>query len=215
MNILINRLKKIVHSPVSIRLLTVGLNFISGVLINRSLGLELKGQYTTITNYANFVQLLVNSGICYIYPVLKRENETRAKDAVSTLIWIQTLLMILISAITLCFLHNLRTLQIAILSTLLICNSQIVFIALIENINKRNMILLYSTVLYIFFNVIMFIFKRGELNVIIGALAIRYLFEIIMCGMQGKIFSLDVKLINNNIRKKSFQLVFRRLYWRY
>lgn len=193
-----------IYSPVLIRLLTVALSFVSGVLINRSLGLELKGQYTTITNYANFIQLLVNGGICYIYPILKKENENTAKNVISTLIWVQTFLLILTSIIVLCFSHNLKVLQILILAILLICNNQIVFIALIENIIKRNIILLCSTVLYILLNTIMFVFKRGELDLIICILAIKYLFEIVMCGKQVKIFNFDVKLIDSNVRKKLF-----------
>ena len=68
-------IKKILISPIVIRVLTVGLNFVSNVIINRSLGLELKGQYTTILNYANFLQLFLNLGICYAYPMLKKEKE--------------------------------------------------------------------------------------------------------------------------------------------
>lgn len=69
-------IKKILISPIVIRVLTVGLNFVSNVIINRSLGLELKGQYTTILNYANFLQLFLNLGICYAYPMLQKEKES-------------------------------------------------------------------------------------------------------------------------------------------
>lgn len=208
LNTLINKVKRTLCSPVLIRLLTVCLSFISGVFINRSLGLELKGQYTIITNYANFIQLLVNCGICYVYPVLKRENGNRARKVVSTLIWIQTFFMVLISVIMLCFCQNIKSIQIVILSTLQICNSQIIFIALIENIGKRNLVLLLSTILYIFLNAIMFIFKRGKLDIVICLLVIKYLFEIVLCGRIGKIFNFDLKLIDTNVRKKIFSVGF-------
>ena len=72
------KIKRYFHSPVSIRILTVGLNFIANVLINRSLGLVLKGQYTTILNYANFLQLFLNLGICYAYPLLKKTEDRKS-----------------------------------------------------------------------------------------------------------------------------------------
>lgn len=195
-------MNKVLKSPVFIRLCTVALVFLGGVIINRSLGIALKGQYTTITNYANLVQLALNLGVCYIYPVLRRENEEKAKNAVMSLIWLQTIALIAISLVVLLCSFNMRMLQIVILSVLLVCNSQIIFISLIDDIMKRNIILLCSTVVYIFLNIVVFIVDRGNINAIIIILALKYLFEIFACAKKTKLFVFDIKSIDSSVKKQ-------------
>lgn len=195
-------MNKILKSPVFIRLCTVALSFLAGVIVNRSLGIELKGQYTTITNCANFVQLALNLGVCYIYPVLRRENETKAKKAVMSLIWLQTIALVVILTVVLLCSFNIRTLEIAVLSVLLVCNNQIIFISLIDDIMRRNLILLWSTVAYTFLNIIVFILNPGNINVIIIILALKYLFEIVVCTKENKLFVFDTKTMDSSVKKQ-------------
>lgn len=192
-----NKVKRYLLSPISIRILTVGLNFISNVLINRSLGLTLKGQYTTIVNYANFLQLFLNLGICYAYPLLRnKEGERIAKEAVLTIIWLQTIVFLGISGIAFMISPSVRTFMIVLLSTTMICNSQIVFIALIDDIKRRNLFLLSSTILFIICNTICILVVPGQLNIIVYLLIAKYLYEIFVITKKNKYLYISIELIS-------------------
>ena len=191
------KIKQYLLSPVSIRILTVGLSFIANVLINRSLGLVLKGQYTTILNYANFLQLFLNLGICYAYPLLKKtEKIDKAKQLIMTVVWLQTFAFAVISAIVFLIIPNIRILMIILLSTVMICNSQIVFIALIDDIKKRNLFLLSSTVLFIFSNAVCILIAPGQLYLIVALLIIRYLYEIIVIVKKNQYAIFSISSLN-------------------
>ncbi len=189
--------KKIIISPIVIRVLTVCLGFISNVLINRSLGLELKGQFTIILNYANILQMLLNLGICYAYPLLRNKNgEEQAKDSIITIIWLQTIILILASFSIAIFGWPLKGFVVTMMSAVMICNSQIVFIALIDDINHRNLFLLFSTILYIVLNVIAFCLFNGNLYVIIGLANVKYIFEIVILAKYNRYFRFKRKVLS-------------------
>lgn len=193
------KIRKYIFSPISIRILTVGLNFVANVLINRSLGLALKGQYTTILNYANFLQLFFNMGICYAYPLLrKNEGEETAKKSILTMIWIQTFVFAIVSCIVFVISPDLRTLMIVLLSTVMICNSQIVFIALIGDIKKRNIYLLTSTILFIICNAICILVVPGKLYLIVGLLILKYLYEIIVIVRTNHYAQFSIHALNKS-----------------
>lgn len=193
-------------SPILIRIITIGLNFFSNIIINRSLGIALKGQYTTIFNYANFLQLFLNLGICYAYPTIQKEKDIEvAKKIIMTIIWLQTVMFFFISVVVSIFSHSIRVQLIMFLTTILICNNQIVFIALIDNIRKRNLILLSATIIFIVFNVIGALLFKGNLYVVVVLLIIKYLYEIVAVSKQYQYFIFDLSLIDMN----SFRQVMR------
>ena len=194
-----NIIAKYFFSPVSIRIFTVGLNFISNVLINRSLGLALKGQYTTILNYANFLQLFLNLGICYAYPLLrKKEGEEKSKEIILTIIWLQAIIFVSVSCIiSAC--TEIEVMVIALLSTVLIVNSQLVFIALIDDLKSRNLILLSSTILFIICNIICIVLAPGQLYLIVLLLIGKYFYEILAVVKFNNYAVFSLKSINREV----------------
>ena len=179
-------LNKYIFSPVSIKLFTVGINFFSNVLINRYLGLALKGQYTLILNYANFLQLFLNLGICYAYPMLINKEGEDSKKTVVTIIWLQTIVFIFCSIIALLISPNITMLMIVLLSTVMICNSQITFLALIDDIKRRNFVILSSSVLFLICNFICYFVAPGFIYVTVLLLFFRCLYEIIVLTKNNK-----------------------------
>lgn len=200
-------IKKILISPIVIRVLTVGLNFVSNVIINRSLGLELKGQYTTILNYANFLQLFLNLGICYAYPMLKKEKESNdAKNTILTIIWIQTIICAIIGGCALVIVASLEFTMVIILSVVMICNSQLIFIALIDDIKSRNFLLLGSTIFFIILSGLAIIFFRGKLYVVVGLMIAKYLFEIVLLCLKYNYLHFKLEKINWQVLKFIFSI---------
>lgn len=196
-------IKKFINNPIFIRVFTVALNFIANVLINRSLGISMKGQLTRIQNYANFFQLCFNLGICYAYPALvKKYGEIKSKQHTVTVIWLQTGLCIAASFAFLLFNPTAENVASAFLFIALLCNGQIVFVSLIDDIMGRNLLLFGSTLAYILFNVVAIIFAPGNVYVIVGILCAKYLFEVIICCFRYRYFSfVDPRNLDKEIIK--------------
>lgn len=193
----IERIKRYLLSAVTIRIITVCLNFVSNVLINRSLGLALKGQYTVIQNYAIFFQLLLNFGICYAYPkMLSRYGKIIARNTLLTTIWLQTIFLFAVSFVIVFFTPNIDKTLIVFLSIAMICNSQISFISLIDNITRRNLCLLSSTALFVIANAICIHFAPGRLYLIVCLLIAKNIYEILALVIQNKYCVFSIHLIS-------------------
>lgn len=201
-----NQLKRFVNSTICIRVFTISLNFISNILINRSLGIELKGQFTIIQNYANFLQLLLSLGVCYAYSTLKKEHgDKQAKNCIVSVIWLQTFIYLIISIIVFLIDPAIEKFFIVLLFIAMICNSQIVFIALIDNIRSRNWMLLSSTCVYILLNIIAIYFFPGNLYVIVGLLCIKYFYEICICSVKFHYFTFSFM----NIKREHIRTILK------
>jgi len=201
----LNKIKDIIICPVAIRIYIALIGFCCSVLINKSIGLSLKGQYTTITSYANYGQMLLNLGLCFAYPVIiKKYRDKFNKESLLTIIWIQTFLCILIASIGSIFVNNDTFVFVFLLTTLIICNGQILFIALIDDIKKRNYILLASSCFYLLFCVISFCCFNGSLYVVLYFLMGKYLIEIIIVSIAYKYFVFKPKTIKRDFVKVVF-----------
>ena len=182
-------LNRLLFSPISIRLLSVALGFVSSVLVNRALGLELRGSYTTIYTYANLLQTLFNLGISYaLVPLRNTIGPERAKDAINTCLWLQFFICVGFSILFLCLSFSMQNLFIVLLMCLQILNGQVVFVALIEDIRSRNTTLLYSAALYMVANVFLVLFLQKQLYAVLSFLAAKTLFEIIVCSRKQRLF---------------------------
>ncbi|WP_288147156.1 oligosaccharide flippase family protein [Thomasclavelia cocleata] len=191
-------IKRIFFSSVGIRVITVGLSFISNVIINRSLGLALKGQYTTLVNYANFLQLVLNLGVCYVYPPMKSKDKEESKDIVLSLIWVQFIVLSMFFMISILFIRNYNLFLVGLLSLFMILNGQIIFLALIDNIYSRNISLLLSTILFLIMNVFLVIYFKGDMYLILYILILKNGLECIYICFRNRYFILKKRLINKN-----------------
>lgn len=201
---MMKHIKNLIFHPISIRILTVALNFISNVLINRSLGIEVKGQMTRIQNYANFLQILLNFGLCYAYPSLIQKYGTkRAKPFLITLIWIQVIFFGGVTGIISIFYSDIYNFISSVLFIVMLCESQIVFMALIDDIKSRNKVLLISTVGYILANFFAIILVPGNLYVVLTLLILRYAVEIAICSYRCSYFTFSPKSINKEYVKNT------------
>ncbi len=182
-------LKKIVRSSISIRLLSVAFGFIGSVLVNRILGVELRGEYTTIFTYANLLQAALNLGVAYSLVPLRNEiGEEEAKAALASFCWIQFVLCVSGTAVFLIFSFSIENFFICILMSAMILNGQMTFIALIEDIRSRNLILLVSSMLYVVVNLFILIFFEKAIYLVLICLIAKYFLESILCAKKNALF---------------------------
>lgn len=201
MKLLISRF---VNSTIVLRVFTIACSFISNIFINRSLGISLKGQYTSIYAYANFIQLALNLGICYAYANVKRKKQNDGKTILCTLVWIQSFVLLLITIISL-FLDN-EIACIMIIATLLICDNQLIFLAVIDDIFLRNKILVGTSILYVLLTIISFLFAKNNLNFVLICLIFRYIVEIIWISYKFKYFTFNTKLLTKHLLKNILKI---------
>ena len=197
---MIGFLKRLLFSSISIRLASVAIGFATSVFINRALGLELRGSYTTVFTYATLLQTCLNLGIAFAYVPLQKEiGVDRARAALVTLIWIQAVLCGAAAVLFLCSNYSIENLLICILMCAMIPNSQIVFLALIDDIRSRNQTLLISAVGYMVANIGILFLARGNLVLVIGCLAIKNIFEIVMCSRRQDLFLFSFSSITPSV----------------
>lgn len=198
---------RLVSSPVAIRLWSVAVGFVSSVLINRSLGVDLRGGYTTITVYASLIQAVGNLGLTFAYaPLMRAFGEERAKAGLLTLVWGQFAAYLVLLPCALPFFSDESDFApVSLLSIAQILENQIVFIALIENIRRRNRTLLQSSILYACANLAILLFFPHNLVAIVGCLIGKALFEVVACSLQERLFvfapkSLDMHFVAKALR---------------
>lgn len=195
-------LKKLLFSSVSIRLLSVMVGFVTSIFVNRSLGLELRGEYTEIFTFATLFQSALNLGIAFAYvPLQRSEGVDRSKTIICTLVWIQFVINLILSGLFLCLSFSWENAFICMLACLMITNGQIVFVSLIDNITSRNRILLLSALLYLFSNIIVFVLMKHCLEAILFLLLFKYLFEILACGFRQRCFIFRPSSIGRRVLK--------------
>lgn len=194
--------KKLLLSSISIRLLSVAFGFVSSVLVNRALGLELRGSYTTIYTYAMLLQTALNMGIAFAYvPMKERIGFEDARECVVSLIWLQFGVCVAGSAVFLAVSFSAENAAICVLMCATILNGQIVFVALIDDIRARNLVLLASAFLYMAANAVVLVWFPGQLYLVIGLLALKYCAETLLCGGLFGLFSFRPALLTlSNIR---------------
>lgn len=195
-------IKSKILSPVSIRIYIAFFSFISGVVLNRSIGIELKGQYTTILSYSNYAQMFLNMGICYSYSrFINSHGKKEAKEKIITIIWMQTIAFLLFSIMLAILGVKSNVIYIALLTMAVICNGQISFIAIIDNLLKRNIIILFFSIFNLMMNTVAYVLARGNLGIIIWFLLLRYLLETIALAGYNHYFIFKPKALDRETVK--------------
>lgn len=189
--------KKLLFNSISIRLYAVLLGFISNVLISRSLGVVLKGEYTTIFTYSNFLQTALNFGLTFSFvPLSNKYGKEVSRRFLSSFSVAQALIYSAFAFIVSLVSRDSAVIFTSVLAVLLIFNGQIVFMALLDDIKKRNLTLLASAFLYVIANFFIYFFVRGNLSVILVCYAFKIFFESAACYKWAH-FSFSFKSMRN------------------
>lgn len=194
----------IFKSSILIKIITVIMSFINTIIINRFLGVSLRGEYTFIINTANMLQLILNLGIGYSYAYFVKEKYKDCKEIFIHISIIQFLIYISFYIIISIFNSNELINRIIALSIILTLNLQILFITMIEDIIKRNKILLISSIIYTTLLISIYFTSNSNLNVVIYITIIKYIIEIIILAIKFKLYkiSFNNRSINFILLKK-------------
>lgn len=189
-----NEDKKIYITAIVSKIVVVLITFLSSVLINRSLGVELKGEYAYITNLVSIVVPIFSFGIGQTYSTYRRRY---GKESLNTFV----LLTVFQSAISFVFflIAYIAKLNYYIWITMLLSTGQILrtnllYLAAIEDIKKRDFYNIVYKIIYLILLSIIFFFFRGSLNAILFLLIIDEVIIVLGTFYKYK-FKLDIKFI--------------------
>jgi len=185
-------------SSLIIKIVSVVLSFINTIIINRSIGIDARGEYAFIINTSNMCQLVLNCGIGYSYPYFVKKKVENIKQLFSKIVILQFIIYFIVATILLFFINDKSTIIIIILSIILTLNFQILFITMIEDIKIRNQVMLISSIAYTIILLITTLVFNGGLAGVILVTGIKYFIEAIVLMKVYNLFIWNFKNIYVN-----------------
>lgn len=203
-----NDQRKIVKNygvTVTFRLIVVVLTFLNSILINRCLGVALRGEYTTISNWASLLQLFLNLGLGSAYPAIKRRYPEKSKYIYTTLLLLFALGYALLFLVVGMFTgRNVRyTLLIAYMSTV---GNLIIFIAIVEDVRKRNLINILTSALHTLILLTIYLLWRRSLYAVLWSIIIDHAVLSIGLILANHVFYVNFRLIDKAILAEIFRI---------
>lgn len=200
-----NKLVGMYGITVFYKLVVVILGFVSSILINRCLGVELRGVYTTITNWASLMQLFLNLGIGTAYPAIKRRYPKESKSIFSTI----ALFMLIIYAVIFCgvgLFFNVNARYSLIIAYVTTVENLIIFIALVEDVKKRNIINVVTAVFHTLVLLFVYLFFKYNLYAVLWSVIIDHLVLSTCLIIINKIWDFNVKALKKSILIELFKI---------
>lgn len=189
---------------ITTRVIIVLLGVLNMIFINRLLGTTLKGEYTYLLNIINLAILIFNLGIYESYPYFKRKNIENLENKFVNNSITQALVYIFISLVLCSVFREIKLIVVFIIVPILILNRQINFIVMIENINLRNRINIWTEFLYTIVLLIIFCLKLKSILAVLFLLVFRAVAQLVLAIIFFKLKIsfrfIDLKLLKDSIK---------------
>ena len=185
------------------KILVVFLSLLTTAMINRCLGVELKGEYAYINNWITICITIFSLGIGQTYGTYRRRYGEEPKNSFVALTIIQTLIVFIIFIIAYLLNANYYIKAVLLVTTFAVLRSNILHIAAVEDVKKRDINTIIYKIIYTILVFIVFINNIRSLNVMIALLVIDEIIIILGTFIKYK-FRPDFKFIkteNGNLKK--------------
>ncbi len=190
--------KKIYFWAVLSKIVIVLITILSTALINRNLGVNLKGEYAYVINIVNILEVVFSLGVGITYATFKRKSNVDKNIFVSLTIYISAIVLLIALGF---MLINSNVSLILLLTSFTIIKNNYLTIAAIEDVKKRDKKnILFKTIYLLFVTLIYFYYKEKLLLVYVA-----YLIDCIITGTvifkayNFKLLSIK-DIINNNFK---------------
>lgn len=188
-----------------ITIMIVGL--FTTMAMSRYLGPSLKGELAYITNIVSILSIILGLGIEQSYGYFYKRNHINFMSKYVKVIKILNLFYLIIFIVLNVLIRNNIFLYISILSLLYIVCSQLSYILIIESINKRNKIILFTNSIYCLLIILLYLINKRSIVYPILALIIKVGIEIFLYINFIKNNNVNKKIyIERSIYKKIFKL---------
>ena len=194
---------KMYGKTVSYKLICVAIGFINSMLINRCLGVALRGEYTTITNWASLLQLFLNLGVGTTYPAFKRKYPKESKMIFTTLGFSMSGIYLIILIIAFFFV-DIEYKYIGLIAYLTTMENFLIFIAIVEDVSKRNIINIVTSFCHTCVLGIIFIFARYNLDAVLISIILNHVVLCVAFLSFYKVKKVNFKVMSMDLIKEIF-----------
>lgn len=199
------KLVRMYSVTVFFKLVVVALSFVNSILINRCLGVELRGQYTAITNWANLMQLFLNLGIGSAYPAIKRRYPENSKSIFSTLTIITAAIYAVVFFIVGTFVDIDARYVLAIAYTSTVQNL-IFFIAIVEDVKRKNKVNILTTAIHTVVLILVLVLFKHNLYVVLYAVILDQVVLSVVLVAVNHIWEVKINAINKTLLSEVFKI---------
>ena len=141
-------------------------SFLNTVVINRYLGLEMRGEFAYYLNIVNVISVFISIAISSSLPFLRGKYGDESVNDILRLINVQFLIYLTLVVFS-CFFVNIEAyIYILIASILLQYANQLDFIVMIVDIRKRNVLIIISIFIYLLTLLINNVFFEASLDIV-------------------------------------------------
>lgn len=182
------------------KMLTVSMSLFTAALINRALGVELKGEYAYIVNFESILVVLFSFGLGQTYSSYHKKYGDKYLGFfvfLSILHFAICLILFLISLI----LKNVNLSLTLLITSFATLRTNLLYFAAIEDIKKRDILNVFYKIIYS--SLVLFCFILFKKNLII-MLILLVIDDLVICFGTFKAFNLFKFLKNKNIEDKTF-----------
>lgn len=173
------------------------ISMITSALINRTLGVEIKGQYAYISNWSTIIISILSFGIGQTYSTYRRKYGKEALNTFVFLTLLQTVISFIFFLITVFLNMNSNVKLSMLIATMGILRNNILYIAAIEDIRKRDINNVIYKIIYLFLVLIAFILSIKSLYVMIVLLLLDETIIVVGTFIHYK-FKPDIKFLRKN-----------------
>lgn len=189
--------KSIYRTAAISKVLVIAMTFVSSALINRCLGATLKGEYAYINNWVSIIVPILSWGIGQTYSTYKRKYGT--EEVLNTFVSLtifQAICSFLIGIVTYFIGLNRYVYVSFFLATGSILRTNLLYIAAIEDVKKRDFMNIIYKAIYLFIVTLLFILNVKSLNIMLLLLVVDETITVIGTFIKYK-FKIKIKLSKN------------------
>ncbi len=182
-------------------------SIINSAILNRYLGVELKGNYAVLMNYISLFALFLNLGIYHSFAYYRRKNQDDIKELKQKYIDIFTLQLIVYLLIPIIVYFKSDNITYTVAASILPLNvltGQLGMMMLIEHLKFRSAVYIINSFLKLSFTTVVFLFFPQN---IIYALSIMILYDVFFIIMyltklriKPNLFKMDYKFMGRTIK---------------
>ena len=170
--------------------------FISLIFLNRFLGADLKGEYSSLLNYVTIISAVLQFGISLVYPRFKRKNIKNCYYTFISLSIIQAIIYALITTLIIMVAQlDAKVIFVCIMSVIAILTTQLRYINMVENLKRNVFVVFMMSFLNCVITIAAFLLLERNLHV---ALLIYIIKDLVM------IFLYAIKIDYRKLFKKEY-----------
>ena len=140
------------------------ISMITSAFINRALGVELKGKFAYINNWATIIISILSLGIGQTYSTYRRRYGKETLNAFVFFTIFQSIISFIVYLITLMLNLDYNLKMVMLVSSVGIMRMNILYIAAIEDVKKRDFNNIIYKIIYLFLVIIFYFFAKKSLT---------------------------------------------------